>query len=178
MTPIKPPAASEEDANMDRIALPSSYHRQIGRPLLILAALALPGCATYRTVPGDAVAPSEELRIPFSPPRTLVVHGLNGDSTTVEEVTELLGKVVERSADMITLEVSRAHTAGSRAVQRFGRGAVVSVPVQEVEIREAQAGRTALLVLGLLGAFLAIIAVATHDSSPPPPSNKSEPAKY
>ena len=153
---------------MNRIARPSRYHRRVGRALALLAPLTLAGCASYRTVSGDAVAPSADLRIQFAPPRTLVVHSRNGDSTTVEEVIELRGKVVERSGDMITLEVSRARTADSGALQRFGSGAVVRVPLQEVELREARIGRTLLLVVGLLGAVL-VVAAATADGPPPPP---------
>ena len=155
---------------MNRIARPSRYHRRVGRALTLLAPLVLVGCASYRTVFGDAVAPSADLRIQFAPPRTLVVHSRNGDSTTVEEVIELRGKVVERSGDMITLEASRARTADSGALQRFGSGAVVRVPLQEfVEVREARTGRTVLLFSVLLGVGLLIVAAIVSEPAPPPP---------
>ena len=100
----------------------------------------------------------------------MVVHSRNGDSTTVEEVIELRGKVVERSGDMITLEASRARTADSGALQRFGSGAVVRVPQQEfVEVREARTGRTVLLLSFLLGAVVLVIVAATSEPAPPPP---------
>ena len=154
---------------MNRIARPSRYHRRVVRSLALLATLTLAGCASYRTVFGNAVAPSADLRIQFAPPRTLVVHSRNGDSTTVEEVIELRGKVVERSGGMITLEVSRARTADSGALQRFGSGAVVRVPLQEVEVREARTGRTALLISVLLGAVVLLISAATASEPAPPP---------
>ncbi len=159
---------------MNRIARLSRYHRRVGRSLALLATLTLAGCASYRTVFGNAVAPSADLRIQFAPPRTLVVHSRNGDSTTVEEVIELRGKVVERSGDMITLEASHARTADSGAVQRFGSGAVVRVPQQEfVEVREARTGRTVLLLSLLLGAAVLVIAAATaSEPAPPPPKGE------
>ena len=160
---------------MNRIARPSRYHRRVGRALALLAPLTLAGCASYRTVFGDAVAPSTDVRIQFAPPRTLVVHSRNGDSTTVEEVIELRGKVVERSGDMITLEVSRVRTADSGALQRFGSGAVVRVPVQEfVEVREARTGRTVLLLSALLGVGLLIVAAIVSEPAPPPPKEPKE----
>lgn len=159
---------------MDRIARPSRYHRRVGHALALLAPLTLAGCASYRTVFGDAVAPSADLRIQFAPPRTLVVHSRDGDSTTVEEAIELRGKVVERSGDMITLEASRARTADSGALQRFGSGAVARVPVQEfVEVREVRTGRTVLLVSGLLWAAVLILVAATgSEPAPPPPKGE------
>ncbi len=161
---------------MDRIACPSRYRRRVGRVLALLATLTLAGCASYRTVFGNAVAPSADLRIQFAPPRTLVVHSRNGDSTTVEEVIELRGKVVERSGDMITLEPSRARTADSGALQRFESGAVVRVPQQEfVEVREARTGRTVLLLSVLLGAVVLVIVAATaSEPAPPPPKEPKE----
>ncbi len=160
---------------MNRIARPSRYHRRVGHALALLAPLTLAGCASYRTVFGDAVAPSADLRIQFAPPRTLVVHSRNGDSTTVEQVIELRGKVLERSEDIITLEPSRARTADSGAVQRFGSGAVVRVPQQEfVEVREARTGRTVLLLSALLGVVLLIVAATASEPAPPPPKEPKE----
>lgn len=163
---------------MNPIARPSRSPHRIRRALALLVWLPLAGCATYRTVPSDAVAAPADVRIQFAEGRSVVVHNRNGDSLIVADVVELRGEVAERSAEMLTLEVTRAKRVGSEGLstQRFGSGSVVRVAPEEIEIREGQAGRTVLLFGALLAAVLVVVAVATPDPAPPPP--KDEPAKY
>lgn len=157
---------------MNQITRPFHEHRRVFRALMFLAALTLPGCAAYRTVSGDAVYTDSQVRIRFAPPRALVVHGPNGDSMSVADVVEIRGRVIDRREGMLTLEATSARSMDARSSQKFGSGAVVRVPLQEVELREVRAGRTLLLVAGLLGVVLVVAAATAEDPPPPPPKEE------
>ena len=168
------PDPSKEEIDMERIERArgrSGLARSVG---VLLAAFTLGGCATYRTVPGDAAPASAELRVRFSSPRDLVVYTLSGDSTNVANVAQLRGRVVERSEDMITIEPSRTLPEGSKVWQRYGDGAVVKIPMQVVEVRKASGGRTLLLMLALGTLLTVIVAAATYEEPPPPPKDGSK----
>lgn len=154
---------------MDRIQRPAL--RRVFFALLFLSPLAFVGCATYRIVPGDAIALRSDLRVRFTSPRTLVVHSPRGDSLRIENVTELRGRVVEHFGDMITIEASRVRVSYSRTQRRLASGAVVTIPVQLVEVHENRPVRTLFLLLGVVSLVGILIAAAAPDPAPPAPKN-------
>jgi hypothetical protein len=147
--------------------------------MALLTVLALSGCTTYRPSPAESVPTPSDVRIQFEPPRSIVVHRSSfSDSLTVPDVIELRGRLIERTGDMLTVEVSRAEMLGSRTPQRFGSGSVARVPIQDLEVKETHTGRTVLLVVGSITLLALLIAALASESEPePPPPTKDEGSK-
>jgi len=155
------------------------WQRQSPRSIALLTVLVLSGCATYRPSSAETVPTPSDVRIQFEPPRSIVVHrSVFSDSLSVPDVIELRGRLIERTEDMLTLEVSRAQVLGSRPPQRFGSGSVARVPVQNLEVKEISAGNTALFVIGSITLLvLAILAISSASEPEPPPQAKTEGSK-
>jgi len=161
---------------MDQTIRPLSRRRRLCRVVLFLAPLAFAGCVGYRTTGVLVAGPGEGIRLRFTSPRTVVVHSPTADSIQVKNVVELTGRVVERTPELITLEVSRARTSDSRSQRRFGSGAVVSVVPEDatVGVQENRPARTVALVLALLGAAVLVAAATAPDPPPPEPKESSK----
>jgi hypothetical protein len=144
---------------------------------MLLGPLLLAGCATYKPISGNSVAASAEVRLGFDPPITVAIERPEFSPLTVANVEELEGKVLERTADEIVLEVSRARTVDRYGPRRFARNSIARVPLQRVELRQGSSGRTVGLILGLAVVALVIGVAAAGSSEPTPPPTKNEPVK-
>jgi type IV secretory pathway protease TraF len=142
-----------------------------------MAVLVSAGCYTYRPVIADQVSLPAEVRIEFTPPETLVFYSASRDSTVVENVSMLKGRLVGRDSASVTLDATDAEVVGEAVPRRFAYRTTVRAATSFMEERQVNQGRTALLVLSLVG-FLSVILVAvTGDSYEPPPQQKDSSSK-
>lgn len=142
--------------------------------LAVLALATVSACAGYRSVTPDGIAAPSDVRIQFAPARDLWVLNSGQDSLQVTDVVEVYGRVTDKDESTVTLDVSSARVLsaldGRPTRMRFGSGTVARVPMENVQERYAQGGRTLFLVLGLVVVAAIVISAATApDPEPTPP---------
>lgn len=150
---------------------------RVARVPLFLAVLVSAGCYTYRPVVPDQVSLPAQVRIEFAPPETLVFYAVSGDSTVVQNVHRLEGRLVERDSVSVTLDAPEAEVVGEAVPRRFGYRTTVRAASSVMEERHVSQGRTALLVLTMAGFLGVLLAAVTGHTYEPPPQQKDASSK-
>lgn len=137
-------------------------------------AFGLGGCASYRPASREMVVAPAQVRITFPSPRRVAFYSQHGDSLVLDDIVTVEGKVLETGADSVTMKPSRAWRESTPTPWRLGTVETVRLPLEAVEVKKVNRGRTAVALLVLLGGIGLIVGAATSNSDPtPPPSDKS-----
>lgn len=138
-------------------------------PVAALLFTALAGCASYTAMRPEAVPPSSTVRVQFESPQRVVVHAPNTDSTVIDEVVSVEGRMLDRTAEAVTLQVSSVRVrdpSGPPRTVRFSDGATAQIAAQTVERRRSNTG--VVLVLLAITVVAIIVIGASYDPEPQP----------
>ena len=160
MTLVSSIEPSEEGERMKRVS---------NRVLVLAALTLLSGCASWQTITPYASDVPASVRIEFAPERDIVIEEPSGTSIPVTRAVRMEGRMVERDSTTVTIEVSRVQvrTAEGRVAPiRFATGALARVPVQQVAVRQTDAGRTVIAFVAIGLTIALIVALATFEMEP------------
>jgi hypothetical protein len=137
------------------------------RLLIIIWAVAIAACYSYRLAPGMS-PPGSLVRVRFDTSASMNVSLADGDTLRLTGVSRVEGRVLSVRRDTLRLDVSSARADRELVPHMRGRRAAADVvigPGRVVEVREPAASRSFVAAAGVTATALLTIVLITVASA-------------